>query len=119
MKKTLRTQRKSQKHTGKVPLLLDAPLGSMFSIVKTPNVAHLTATWQPLSHWATKARKGSGVLDSGGHVPLRWPFEAQFELFWPLAAKWLPECIWKFILSFSGLWWSGFTQAAHFKSDAP
>jgi hypothetical protein len=71
------------------------------------------------SHWATKARTSSAVLGSGGHVALRWPLEADFELFWALVAKWLPECIWKLILSCSGLWWCGFPQAAHFKSEAP
>ena len=64
-------------------------------------------------------RPGSAVLGSGGHMALRWPLEADFELFWALVAKWLPECIWKVILSCSGLWWSGFPQAAHFKSEAP
>jgi len=42
----------------------------------------------------------------------RLPLEAHFELFWALVAEWLPDGLWRFILSFSGLWWQNGSQIA-------
>ena len=36
--------------------------------------------------------------------------EAHFELFWALVAKWLPDGLWRLILSCSGLWWPSGSQ---------
>ena len=42
---------------------------------------------------------------SGCRMAPRWPLQAYFEVFWALIADWLPDGLWKGILSSSGLWW--------------
>ena len=50
------------------------------------------------------------VMSSGGQVDPRWSLETHFELFWSLVAKWLPDGLWRLILSCSGLWWPSGSQ---------
>ena len=46
-------------------------------------------------------------------MALRWPLEADFELFWVLMAEWLSDGLWKFILSSFELWCqNGFRMAS-------
>ena len=58
----------------------------------------------------TKPHKHMVYGGSGGQMALRWPLEAQFELFWALVAKWLSDGLCRVILSYSWLWWPNCSQ---------
>ena len=69
--------------------------------LRWPNASEMASV---SSFWA--------ILSSGGQVAPRWSLEAHFELFWALVAKWLPDGLWRLILSCSELWWPSGSQMA-------
>ena len=54
----------------------------------------------------------SSVLAPGGRITLRWPLEADFEVFWALVAEWLSDDPWRLILRCVGPWCQNSSQMA-------